>query len=372
MRIFILFVLFSTFSFSAKSWVFSGHSPDIYQMMRENNPRFWQLDFEKIDSRIKPFLSFEGYVWGDSHLDNFSLRYWRNELLFIPDDFDDSGIGSFFLEFTRFISAALIFDLSVDKLFDRYLLGLSGEALPDFSSEILTLSKEQLEEHNRENIERETVRDEDGRLKLNVERRFFFALNQKELDLFYRIFPDQEILDSGFFVRTTGGSTGRRSIWLLLDGELWGEETIIFEYKELQAPALNFYRPQRQDIKSRIEELIKLSWPKPFRDYYQVLILDERPYLLRPRLPNHLSFYRRHTGNDVTRSLAYAEYLAHKIGAFQYRQNSKRKLKKFKKYSSLLENERELAIEVMKNISEFYLQEAERMMENILLQKNSL
>ncbi len=286
---------------SVSSSLVFGLERELFMELRQSAPHFWaqQRDWGE-GHPLGPWLNFEGLVLGDAHPGNFSIIAGQRgeggalEFHFIPYDFDDAGQGPLILDFLRLFSAAQLLGVSAESLLESYLQGLGAYefALPASVVTLLQTSLQELETLEKRELER-FVRGE----RFDRSRR---ALEPLSLELYQELasYVPGEILDSGIFHRSHGGSRGMRRYWLLVRDN---DKIKFIEFKEMAPPALGLLQPQppHPERLDKILEAYLKPWPlKPAAAHQDGLEAFTLPLHQVVEIQGQ-SFWQRQRGVDL-------------------------------------------------------------------------
>lgn len=229
-------------------------SKDISQLLRSNVQHFWTWA-KQIAPRQKQFendfTSPTGIIMGDAHLGNMHpsidskthIMTWKNI------DLDDSGIGSFVLDFTHLVLSVKVIskELKIHDMVDAYIKGLNNQAykLPKSIHKYMNISSEEYEKMRKTYVLNKTKQAK-FILKKNAILNFDSSIAGIEKFALEKIIKKNlgekySILDLALISKDRGGSAGKKRIWALLQAE---NELHIFELKELDPSGLGFFQSQ--------------------------------------------------------------------------------------------------------------------------------
>jgi len=101
--------------------------------LRSNAPHFWTWAADNAQKYLPPeALEFSGFVVGDAHHENFAHYFFGSNRVYVPNDFDDSGVAPFFLDLLKFVgvSHSVFRDekkISTKLMLRSYISGLTGK-----------------------------------------------------------------------------------------------------------------------------------------------------------------------------------------------------------------------------------------------------
>jgi hypothetical protein len=101
-------------------------------LIRSNPAHFWAWMKLNTPEKLKPVTQWNGQITADPHFFNFGDIHSKTQSGLALVDVDDSGKGSFYLDFVRyslFVKAYLNLDLT-PRLLDAYLMGLKQQNKP--------------------------------------------------------------------------------------------------------------------------------------------------------------------------------------------------------------------------------------------------
>jgi hypothetical protein len=134
--------------------------------LRSNAPHFWTWAAENAQKYLPPeALEFSGFVVGDAHHENFAHYFFGSNRVYVPNDFDDSGVAPFFLDLLKFVgvSHSVFRDekkISTKLMLRSYISGLTGKrwaaGVPEFIAEDSGVSPAKLDQLYLEKIEKKT------------------------------------------------------------------------------------------------------------------------------------------------------------------------------------------------------------------------
>ena len=75
--------------------------------LRSNAPHFWAWAADNAQKYLpREALEFSGFVFGDAHHENFAHYFFGPNRVYVPNDFDDSGVAPFFLDLLKFVGVS--------------------------------------------------------------------------------------------------------------------------------------------------------------------------------------------------------------------------------------------------------------------------
>lgn len=294
--------------------------------IRANAPHFWAWS-NQIQSQLPKGLLAMGVVAGDAHILNFGDLKLKDQIRFGLVDLDDAGRGLFFFDYLRLNIAnrAGFVRVADQELLSAYMKGLKKEKIekPDHIDDALDMSEKEFDKRQQKYWDKNTS---DGKFKYEKlglrpmsEMSAEMKANWKEIKIhFEKEFPNREILDVAFKIKTTGGSQGMVRFWVLTEKN---GDVAVFEFKEMSEPAVSEISKQLTH-ENRIQEIRDIYWKGDQSKKFQVVKTKAKTFWMRPRYKNSLSA-KLPDGSDMEeRDQAREEliYIANYLGRMHAKQ----------------------------------------------------
>jgi Uncharacterized protein conserved in bacteria (DUF2252) len=237
-----------------------GPSGLSFDAVRANARHYWQWAVANSHC-LSPDMQSKGVVAGDAHVLNFNIVRGDRAFSYSLNDFDDTGVGSYFFDFLRYQIASFSIDpgFNFSKITSLYLMGLSkGDHLingtqlipPKIPAEIASL----VADYNRSfpELQKKYLSTRIKKSKLNHKKLGLLSIKKApkkiqeiEKSIKYWVSKNQPQwlwMSSGYKYKLTGGSQGLiRIIALIKVGHSRTQEYEIYEFKELPQPAPEFH-----------------------------------------------------------------------------------------------------------------------------------
>jgi hypothetical protein len=264
--------------------------------LRSNVHHFWEWSAANKDLLDSKLLSFKGWVLGDAHLFNFAeVRLKDGSYKWSFNDLDDSGIGPFILDLMRFaitVKASNYKTVSFEDLYEAYVDGVTGNAYskPDIIKELREISEKDAENEWTDFIKK-IIDFDTEKINYGIKSIISFFEGPKPLQNFVTEHLDQfksflakgsVIKDLAFRIKVSGGSQGIPRVYIAAKVE--DNEFIIYEFKPLVRPALDYYQKQSNN-ESRINNMMKWLWKDSIPTDYRYVKVEDREFFMRIRLP---------------------------------------------------------------------------------------
>lgn len=303
----------------------------IYQAFRANAPHFWNwLNIQRSSSKQNSILLYNGVVSGDPHLTNFAdimLRNGEHKLGLI--DIDDSGNASFIGDFIRFAvgNQIAVFKIDLDRLWQAYVEGLNGNKT-DKPELVREIEKKSLSDflNKQQNLLNKLTNG--GKFSGNAELSEIANApeNIKKLfadskSTFLNELANFKILDSGYKIKSEGGSQGLVRFWFLVEKD---NVQHIIEFKQETDPATSLYS-QQDDVFNRFKDVnnIYRTSDLPY-GIFKFVKTQDNIFLMRERVHFYIKFDESLNidNQNLRDAQEVSEYIANKLGRWQIKQTS--------------------------------------------------
>jgi hypothetical protein len=303
-------------------WVKVNNRKD--SLIRSNPTHFWAWMRKNSPQQLKKVLNYEGQITADPHYFNFADIHSEDKGGLALVDVDDSGMGSFYLDFVRyavFVKAYMKNDFT-SELLKSYIDGLQHKDMkvPDVLKKTMRKSRKDLELENASWVQKNLESDyklNNKSLGIKGFKSISLAKSKIGDDLKDSLLKEKKaklIYDSGYVENDSGSSRGMGRYWFsIVDTE--SDRNKIIECKQLSEPATAFYTSQKQH-KERIENVLKYFSDFPTKDSY-VFNIPDYSFWCRPK---HFQFFERddvEKGMKTKEMLEYSQYIAYWIGLKQ-------------------------------------------------------
>jgi hypothetical protein len=271
--------------------------------LRSNAPHFWTWAAENAQKYLPPeALEFSGFVVGDAHHENFAHYFFGSNRVYVPNDFDDSGVAPFFLDLLKFVgvSHSVLRDekkISTKLMLRSYISGLTGKrwaaGVPEFIAEDSGVSPAKLDQLYLEKIEKKTkagnfLPDEGLTLWENISKADQKTFSDLEKTFFVDLLPKNYVIKhrSMFSKGDRGGSRGMvRYLYYLKNSDT---EKEILEFKELGSPAVANYNKQPEHRLELAKDVVKTFWRSSLPNMFNITGDATKVFWMRPKLPNFI------------------------------------------------------------------------------------
>lgn len=265
-------------------------SSNISQLIRSNTKHYWSWvkENEKDFKGIKDVVGFQGLVFGDPHMGNFSpylvkSNSGKQSVAFVPVDFDDVGEAPFVYDLARFILASEAVDkksIKKQALVDAYIYGLNNPTA-NIKDKLPSIAKERLE-YTADDVLRlqdEYVDDKTSKGKFKIKKDSVEAYDGNLKDVVKKFLKPLDVQDIAKRIVLRGGSKDALRLWVLTKNKKHG---IIHEFKEWQETGVAAYAEQ-SSIDDRIAQTYEFFWPGLDPNTYTVVQLNSQPFWLREK-----------------------------------------------------------------------------------------
>jgi hypothetical protein len=335
--------------------------------LRSNAPHFWTWAAENAQKYLPPeALEFSGFVVGDAHHENFAHYFFGSNRVYVPNDFDDSGVAPFFLDLLKFVgvSHSVFRDekkISTKLMLRSYISGLTGKrwaaGVPEFIAEDSGVSPAKLDQLYLEKIEKKIkagnfLPNEGLTLWENISKADQKTFSDLEKTFFVDLLPKNYVIKhrSMFSKGDRGGSRGMvRYLYYMKKSD---REKEIIEFKELGSPAVANYNKQPEHRLELAKDVVKTFWRSPLPNMFNIIGDATKVFWMRPKLPNfiklsHSDFKRNpHHFADLT------YFIAFRLGVWHGSQL------RSQRYANYLESNFEASILKSTDLINHYLDEA--------------
>ncbi|MBC7539666.1 MAG: DUF2252 family protein [Bacteriovorax sp.] len=207
------------------SHLFYRSFPPMYYKLIEKN---------KWEDKFSSMVRFKSVITGDSHMENFGLKFYNGKLRFSVNDYDDLTKGPVFLDLVRLLTSAKLAGIDVDRklveeFFTKFKKGLNGKK-HSYSKTIEDL----IDESKKVGMIDDNVVD--------VRTKFFkkkktpnTPLSASDLEKWNSILSEHGVItDSYLYIKEYGGSGGLRRFEFAIEKD--GQMKLI-EAKEWAEPS---------------------------------------------------------------------------------------------------------------------------------------
>lgn len=255
-----------------------------------------------------------GYCVGDAHPENFGFLIQKNQKpIFTMNDTDDFGRCPQFFDFLRLLVTSHLWNekLNLKKISQAYLEGLL------FRSRQLPKTLKSLQSESQKNgvsVAPHKVKNEE--IVQTSETQAADASSFSEIaGTLLKTFPDLSILEIQQVFRKGGGSGGLLRFEILAKNK---NELLLLELKEqINAAVSPTSGGQPLSSPEKIERALKLEQNSLASEYYKVLRIRNRWFLLRPDFAGNMS--ARLTQMSLADAQEIINYEAYWLGNFHAR-----------------------------------------------------
>ena len=299
--------------------------------LRSNAPHFWAWAADNAQKHLPPeALEFSGFVVGDAHHENFAYYFFGSNRVYVPNDFDDSGVAPLFLDLLKFVAVShSVFrdekKISTDLMMRSYISGLTRKrwraALPEFIAKDAGVSRGKLDQLYLEKIEQKTkagnfLPDEGLTLWENMSRADQKTFSLLEQQFFADLLPkDYVIKHRAIFSKgDRGGSRGVvRYLYYLKKS---GTDKAILEFKELGSPAVANYNKQPEDRLELARDVVNIFWYSSLPNMFNITGDAAKVFWMRPKLPNLIKLSHSDFKEHPQRFADLTYFIAFKLGVW--------------------------------------------------------
>jgi hypothetical protein len=250
---------------------------DYYYLLIKNNPALL-ADFNDL-SKI------EGLCVGDAHPENFGTIIKNDgSIIFTHNDVDDSAPCPVIFDFMRLVVSSKLYNDSIitKDIFAHYLNGLNNgkESIPNPIIDMLTKAqKKGTEPSNKKVVNEKIIRDE-------ISKEIPLSEIQAIKKLMAQYIPAKWNLIDQISTMNLGGGSGKLKRYELLYKS--GDHLLHLELKTQSAPSVYPVANNIPDQKSRLFSALKMDQGEPISAYYNVITINDIPYLVRPRFAGNI------------------------------------------------------------------------------------
>jgi len=335
--------------------------------LRSNAPHFWTWAAENAQKYLPPeALEFSGFVVGDAHHENFAHYFFGSSRVYVPNDFDDSGVAPFFLDLLKFVgvSHSVFRDekkISTKLMLRSYISGLTGKrwaaGVPEFIAEDSGVSLAKLDQLYLEKIEKKTkagnfLPDEGLTLWENISKADQKTFSDLEKTFFVDLLPKNYVIKhrSMFSKGDRGGSRGMvRYLYYLKNSDT---EKEILEFKELGSPAVANYTKQLEHRLELAKDVVKTFWRSSLPNMFNITGDATKVFWMRPKLPNFIKLSHSDFKRNPNHFADLTYFIAFRLGVWHGSQLSSQR------YANYLESNFEASILKSTDLINHYLDEA--------------
>ncbi|WP_413294979.1 DUF2252 family protein [Bdellovibrio sp. HCB185ZH] len=299
----------------------------LFDAFRANAPHYWNwLKLQK-----SPMLSVQGVVVGDPHIQNFGdvqLSSGGREFTLI--DIDDGGSNAPFAgDLIRYAAGNQVspFTIPLSQIFDAYVSGLQGQALPEPEVLQATLAHTDADYFKRQNKYLNKLTEQNhfsAKAKLtplNKAPASVQNLFQQSEAIFAAAVTGYQILDIGYKTKLSGGSQGLPRFWYLIQKN---QERYIIEFK-LEAQAATSYYSDQGAPDQRFPYVAQVY--RPSRMVYgpfKIVTTSGGQFLMRARFDDYLDFDPEDAdeGHNIQDGQKMSLYIANCLGRWHGQQSS--------------------------------------------------
>ena len=299
--------------------------------LRSNAPHFWTWAAENAQKYLPPeALEFSGFVVGDAHHENFAHYFFRSNRVYVPNDFDNSGVAPFFLDLLKFVGVShSVFPdekkISTKLMIRSYISGLTGKrwaaGVPEFIAEDSGVSPAKLDQLYLEKIEKKTkagnfLPDEGLTLWENISKADQKTFSDLEKTFFVDLLPKNYVIRhrSMFSKGDRGGSRGMvRYLYYLKNSDT---EKEILEFKELGLPAVANYNKQPEHRLELAKDAVKTFWRSSLPNMFNITGDATKVFWMRPKLPNFIKLGHSDFKENPHHFADLTYFIAFKLGVW--------------------------------------------------------
>lgn len=293
-------------------------------LIRSNPSHFWAWMNLNTPDQLKELAEFQGQVTADPHYFNFGDVHSDKKSGLALIDVDDSGVGSFYLDFVRyaiFVKAYLNTDIT-GELLDAYKDGLQKDKkeVPGFLKEAFAKTRAELMIEHAQWVQKNLKADyklDNKELKIKGFKNLPKDIVDTGENLAKQLVKAGKakiIYDSGYKVEDSGSSRGMARYWYSMTTAK--NNLSIYECKQLNDPATAYYTPQKNHTQ-RIADVLKVYSDVETDDSY-VFATANTSYWCRPK---HFDFVDRDVIENGRKNLVnmtkISRYFAYWMGLKQ-------------------------------------------------------
>ncbi|WP_413577574.1 hypothetical protein ACLVWU_04180 [Bdellovibrio sp. HCB290] len=304
----------------------------LFDAFRSNAPHFWNW----LKSQHSLVLNPSGVVVGDPHILNFSdvqLATQGREFALI--DLDDGGANAPLAgDLIRYAAGNQVspYQISLNKIFDAYVQGLKGLQMsePQVLSDALSYSDADYLERQSQYMDKMTKQNRFS-AKADVKPLSHAPASVQELfnqarGYFEASMPGYQILDTGYKIKKSGGSSGLPRYWYLIQRN---QTRYIMEFKLEVDAATSFYSYQGTPVE-RFPPVAEIYRPAgTVYGPYKIVATPAGQFLMRARLKPYLDF--EDEGN-IEDGRQMSLYIANRLGLWHGQQTQSGDLLKVLRY----------------------------------------
>lgn len=310
-------------------WVQSSGG-SLMMALRSNSKHFWLWSSRHAAEILpKSLLKAEGLVAGDAHHENFFYIFSSGKRAYVLNDFDDSGIAPFFLDFLKFHAVAVSVNdkkplIKTKKMLEAYISGLSGgtwtNGVPRFLQDEEAMTPDQVRARYLEKIRELTSDGEFEPLEgltryedLTSERKA--EMDRLEVAYFKAAIPRGFVIrDRAMFIK----GTKKPRYWYYVQKS--SEERHILEFKNLEAPAVALFQAQKQTALERGRGVLDVYWPDDIPEGFGFAGEGVDTYWVRPKLPSKINLDTQTFREDPDAFAELTYFIAFRMGQWHARQ----------------------------------------------------
>jgi len=255
----------------------AGVKNDLHLFYRSFPPLFYKMAADlKWEKQFKSVSNTVSVMAGDSHMENYGLRFYQNELRLSVNDFDDVTQGPVFLDVLRLFGSANLAGVDVDEkliedVLKSYRKGLKAKDWT-YSESVEKLFKKAGKANA---LDKKDVDSKTG--KFIAKKTPATEIEKADLAKWAEVMKDTgDIKDSYLYIKQTGGSAGLNRFQFLVekDGKLsW------IEAKEWTRPSYNTATEIKEPSASKRFEMISTYDQPEFSP--KIAAVNGKTFLLR-------------------------------------------------------------------------------------------
>ena len=285
---------------SENSFKFYRAFVDFYYLTLKSNEDFL--------TEIASMNEFSAWCAGDAHAENFGfLIQSNNNSIFTLNDWDDSTNCPAFLDITRLLVGNQLFDKDISSadLLDKYIEGLE---LREYPFPAVMLKELEKSKSRSTSIASKKLEGPNRLLKSSDSEEL--SVNEKKLIqsiLTTKINRNLVVLDSLKFKKVGGGSGGLRRYNMLVQ---IGTAHFLLELKQIQDSSAKVYEKVAMPPTERLLKSFDNFMMSDIHPFYQAVILESTPYLIRPLFDGNIGInLTKYKNKEIVDVLKYEAYM---------------------------------------------------------------
>lgn len=214
----------------------------------------------KLKHELKDILQFKAIMAGDSHMENFGIKFFKGKLRLSVNDYDDLTEGPIFLDIVRLLTSAKIAGLKIDKESVEELLKVYMKGVRNKDYEYSSTIKFLIEKANKLDPidEKEISLTKNSFKKKRANSRILTEQEKAEWSELLSNFGQSQ--DSYSYIKDYGGSAGLNRYEFVVNKD---RKTYWIEAKEWSTPSYNIAEEVRPPTENfRYESIITYDAPE--------------------------------------------------------------------------------------------------------------